>query len=410
MPRLTVWEFIDFLAPPPNPEPIPSEPTEDWHLANNQWLRARFLQGGAVVASTNGLRLVGSFSRKTGDVRLVVAENAFYRFDNAASDAEDLPDIVAPQSGTGRWFKTEGRPTLDMDELALGINTPNPAENQISGGQFLIPKSLPQGGSDKDMIYNLTDNLDASGNGHHLEAGPSGFPTYNLISIFNRTEIARFADAGTYMTTTGSHAAVSSSFAFAFWLGVMSSVSIIRQLTIRDLDDSTKFISIFLSNFSSPNFNLQYRNGGSTQTSLFDRSNVSGQAMTFWRGWFSAADNRFVLYENEVLRVDDDTTSIVGGNFSFGSNTQIRIGGSDASNDVGAKMQSVWLRVNGTLPTDDEWAKIRNPRLHLAETTPMARQVILGDNGAVITDHDEDDIFLDTSGMRSGQTLRVSKL
>jgi hypothetical protein len=59
---------------------------------------------GYRVADIAALKAIGESDRGNNDLLWVVAEGGWYSFNASSTAAEDLPLIVAPNAGTGRWF------------------------------------------------------------------------------------------------------------------------------------------------------------------------------------------------------------------------------------------------------------------------------------------------------------------
>jgi len=83
---------------------------------------------GAPVQDIPALKAVGSADREDKQIRLVEDEGANYRFDAQSSEAEDLPRVVTPNSGTGRWYKANAQ-TQDHNNL-LNLQGGAPADYQ----------------------------------------------------------------------------------------------------------------------------------------------------------------------------------------------------------------------------------------------------------------------------------------
>jgi len=101
-----------------------------------KWFFKRSLTGGG--AALDGINTTGlaDDARATVETSTVVY---FYRFDASSSDAESTPDVIAPDTGTGRWHLigliAGGILHIDTVNNRVGINTLSPnVDLQIGNG------------------------------------------------------------------------------------------------------------------------------------------------------------------------------------------------------------------------------------------------------------------------------------
>lgn len=113
---------------------------------------------GYAVADLTALKNISDTVRTTGYTRFVVSKKAWYVFVESVSTAADDDDVVAPTSGTGRWFKSSSAIYPDFDDrvytatkniLLAGSNvtvTPNDTSKQITlagtGGGSVLTTSI----------------------------------------------------------------------------------------------------------------------------------------------------------------------------------------------------------------------------------------------------------------------------
>lgn len=60
---------------------------------------------GYSVATITDLKNISSDTRTTGYIRSVTSERAWFIFIESATDTADNINVIAPTTGTGRWFK-----------------------------------------------------------------------------------------------------------------------------------------------------------------------------------------------------------------------------------------------------------------------------------------------------------------
>lgn len=77
---------------------------------------------GYAVATKADLKALATTDMVNGYMRSVTEENAWYVYISAASDAEASPRILAPTSGTGRWFICNSQ-AAQLFGLAAAIST-----------------------------------------------------------------------------------------------------------------------------------------------------------------------------------------------------------------------------------------------------------------------------------------------
>jgi hypothetical protein len=187
-----------------------------------------YVQGGEPVADLTALAAVGSSNRADGDALLVLSSNTFYRFDSASAASADGLRVVAPASGSGRWFRVRPGETASNGDYAVAgdINV---------GGDAIITGNV-------EVTGNATINGTLTAiNSTTLEVVDANI----LINNGGNTASADLADAGfTVEISDGTDAKVgyNSTMASKFMCGNIGSESeIITAGTTQTLTGSKSF-------------------------------------------------------------------------------------------------------------------------------------------------------------------------
>ncbi|OQA86284.1 MAG: hypothetical protein BWY28_02429 [bacterium ADurb.Bin236] len=149
-------------------------PTERYHLAldlynaaigaaganaSNPFATLGDLSGVAAkfaspVQTVQNLRDIAAANRSDKQVRLVEDKGSLYRFDETATGADDGDGIIAPTSGTGRWFKMSSA----VPDLSTVL-----AKGNSAGNKRITELLNPQTGTDAATMDWVLGKIGAGG-------------------------------------------------------------------------------------------------------------------------------------------------------------------------------------------------------------------------------------------------------
>lgn len=122
-------------------------------------------QGSLAVDDITALKAIASSSRGEGSFHAVnndgTGYGAWYRYNPTSTTVEDIPVVVTPTDGVGRFFQFKGKTVSDLVIGSVSTLPPGATPTVVNSGternivlDFGIPEGSSGGGGDK-TIRNL---------------------------------------------------------------------------------------------------------------------------------------------------------------------------------------------------------------------------------------------------------------
>jgi len=127
--------------------PTATTPSVDDDLMTKGFADNNYVQGGAGVADNAALKAIVASDRKDIDLRFVDSTQTLYNFDSGSAASDDGVNVLAPDTGSGRWLKIVTANTNIQNFIDTTQSTTKDTGAVIVEGGVGIEKNLNVGGN-----------------------------------------------------------------------------------------------------------------------------------------------------------------------------------------------------------------------------------------------------------------------
>ena len=369
---MTVIREFDFVkGPETTSNPTPGDPATDIDPVSRFFANNNYVPGSPSVADLAALSAVAEADRANGHVRLVVGQNALYRFNSAASDAEDSPFIIEPDAGSGRWFMVDAKPqnadfptVISLAEQAIG--EPGDA-GQIMQGHVLDSDSFDPGLTAANLsFYNLASASDNSSNSRDLTN--VGTVPFTGADIFNASRIASFNGTDQSFTSSNAFFDITSTLSAGCWFYATDTSSQAFILNNFSPTGNNRSWGIYHTNAGLLNVILN-ETGSSGANDIFNVMTIDENKWYHIAFTYRASTDNLKVYVNGGIVLDVTATTDVlysnGGGLAIGART-------DGTDPFQGRVQDAFV-YDGILSNFDI-AKIAASRVPVSPATSPEKQ------------------------------------